>query len=586
MFKNVKIGSKLLIILAINIALLVVIGLIAGKSATNINDRLGLIFDRDLQGMVFLLEADRDLHQAFIAERTMIFATPGTEEYKSQMNDYTSNKKQADTRVDKFAGTSSVAAQHDLVKKYKADRVKWDEISLDLLERRANGAPTEELSAISLGEGQKRFDTMRENINILTEDLQKQAETAKAEAYNAYTQMEYIIISLTALSVLLGAGLTLLISKSVTVPIEKLMIFSKELGSGKHPVPLNMDRSDELGQLSASFDQMNITLQQNNAEIAAKSKEAEEKAVAAEEAMLRAEEAKREAERAKALGMHQAADQLEEIVNQIASESGQLNDLINDSKNGSEVQKKRTSETAVAMEEMNATVLDVASNAAKAAENADDAKHMAEEGSGIVQKVVVSIETLNSETENLNKEMGELGQHADAIGQIMTVISDIADQTNLLALNAAIEAARAGEAGRGFAVVADEVRKLAEKTMTATQEVGNAINAIQQSAQKSINSVEQTSDMVQNSTNLTEEAGNSLEKIMALVTNTADQVQAIAAASEEQSATFEEINKVSAEIDMIASENAEAMINSSHSMEELAELSDRLRHLTSELKKA
>jgi len=586
MLSNIRIGNKLLLILSVNIVLLIVIGSVAAISSQSISQRLQQIFNRDLRGTVFLLEADRDLHQAFIAERTMIFATPGTKAYEGQMGDYTSNKGQADTRMDKFAAIASTQEQRDLVKQYKSDRVLWDEVSLKILKDKAAGVSIDELSELSLGEGQKRFDTMRENINTLTEALEKQAVQAEEEAMSSYESLLVIIVVLTVASALVGAGSTLLVTRNITVPIRKLMEFTACLTSGECPEELNFKRRDEIGSLAASFDNMNRTLQHNIEEIAAKSREAEEKADAAENAMREAEAAKEEALTAKRDGMLQAAGQLEDIVSQIASASEELNAQIQESRQGSEIQRERTAEAATAMEEMNATVLEVASNASNAAENADAARSRAEEGGDVVTKVVESIAMLNKETEQLHREMSDLGKQADAIGQIMTVISDIADQTNLLALNAAIEAARAGEAGRGFAVVADEVRKLAEKTMTATQEVGSAIASIQDSTKKSIRSMDQTATMVNNSTELTGKAGQSLTSIIEIIENTADQVRAIATAAEEQSATSEQINRGTEEINRISADTAEAMSQSALAMEDIARLSDKLRMLIDDMKQS
>ncbi|GHV54337.1 hypothetical protein FACS1894206_06890 [Deltaproteobacteria bacterium] len=145
---------------------------------------------------------------------------------------------------------------------------------------------------------------------------------------------------------------------------------------------------------------------------------------------------------------------------------------------GAEMQRARVESTASAMTEMNSTVMEVARNAGQASEQSEKTKDKANDGAELVNQVVKAINLVNKISGVLQTNMQELGAQAESIGGVMNVISDIADQTNLLALNAAIEAARAGEAGRGFAVVADEVRKLAEKTMSATQEVGGSITAI------------------------------------------------------------------------------------------------------------
>ena len=586
MLKNIGIGKKLALILVVNLILLAVIGSLAGLSARSINADLQRIFNRDLKGLVFLLEADRDLHQAFIAERTLLLTPPDSKDFTGQMKDYTDNKQQADTRVGKFAATTGDAAQLDLVKQYEAGRKAWDEVSLSIVKSREMGGSVEDLYALSLGESMRRFDAMREHINVLTETLMQQAESAEESAQASFASLLTVIVALTLGSALLGALCTLLVTRNITKPMRQLVEFTKRLAAGEFPPPLNFLRRDEVGALADTFDNMNQTLQHNMDEIAAKSREAEEKAKAAEEAMREADEARRQAELARAEGMHQAAAQLEHIVSQVASASEELNAQIRESQRGSELQRERTAEAATAMEEMNATVLEVARNAADASTNAHEARQQAENGGTVVGRVTDSIANLNRETKQLQTEMNDLGGQAQAIGQVMAVISDIADQTNLLALNAAIEAARAGEAGRGFAVVADEVRKLAEKTMTATREVGEAIDNIQTSTTRSIRSMDQTLQMVGNSTELSREAGESLSQIVGIIEHTADQVTAIATAAEEQSATSEQINRSTEEVNTIAGETAQAMQQSAQAMEDMARLSEELNEIITEMKRA
>jgi len=264
----------------------------------------------------------------------------------------------------------------------------------------------------------------------------------------------------------------------------------------------------------------------------------------------------------------------------ISEYSEELSGQTDEVAHGAELQKQRAQETATAMEEMNATVLEVASNAGKAAEQADETRRQAEAGADVVNRAVAAITTVRERSEALKQNMGSLGKQAEGIGQVLNVISDIADQTNLLALNAAIEAARAGDAGRGFAVVADEVRKLAEKTMTATQEVGDAIKAIQSGARTNMASVDEAAQAVGTATELVNESGEALNSIRSLVDQSADQVRAIATAAEEQSATSEQINRSVEEVNAVAQDTADGMARAREHVERLMELARTLERVS------
>ena len=210
------------------------------------------------------------------------------------------------------------------------------------------------------------------------------------------------------------------------------------------------------------------------------------------------------------------ANRVTVLSERLSSAGEEISAQVEESSKGSELQRDRTMEVATAMEEMNATVLEVAQNAADASQNADNVRQQAQNGSDIVDKVIKAINTVEGQATNLKQNMTDLGGKVEDNGRVMNVINDIADQTNLLALNAAIEAARAGEAGRGFAVVADEVRKLAEKTMNATKEVESAINVIQTGTRQSIDETGQAVESVEQSTSLAGQAGKALEKILEL----------------------------------------------------------------------
>ncbi len=271
------------------------------------------------------------------------------------------------------------------------------------------------------------------------------------------------------------------------------------------------------------------------------------------------------------------------ISRQVAEASKELSAQVGQVSHGTEIQRDRVNSTATAMEEMNATVLEVAKNAGLAREQAETTQQKAKEGSEIVRHVIDAIRQVEGASRELDTNMRELGAQAENIGGVMNVISDIADQTNLLALNAAIEAARAGEAGRGFAVVADEVRKLAEKTMSATSEVGNSITGIQAATTKNIDRVAVAAERAGKATELASTSGEALTEILNLASGNAALITSIAAASEQQSATSEEINHAVEEIHRIAADSSEGMHDAASAVQGLARLSDDLKVLLDRL---
>ena len=380
--------------------------------------------------------------------------------------------------------------------------------------------------------------------------------------------------------------LSVMIGLRVSAPVRKITRYVLDVAGGKKDAVLDVHSRDDMGELAEALRAM-VKKQDNlMLEAGEKAEEARKKAEEAACAMEEARLAQQQAEQAKRDGMISAAGQIEGVVEKLNGAINNIAAQVEQSDEALSHAASRLAETATAMEEMNSAVLEVAKNAGLAADVSTSARQKATDGTAVVTQSVAGIQEVQSQSLALKEDMVRLDEHARAINQIMSVISDIADQTNLLALNAAIEAARAGEAGRGFAVVADEVRKLAEKTMTSTTEVGNAIKAIQESAEQSTHQVEQAVQNIAKATEFSNKSGESLNEILEMVEHTADEVRTIATAREEQSATSEEITKSIAEVNDITSTTSEAMREAAKALESLRRRSQELVTLIEEMKNA
>ncbi len=390
---------------------------------------------------------------------------------------------------------------------------------------------------------------------------------------------------LVGLALIIGLAFAFSITRAIVVPLRRTQEFAREVAEGHLDRELTVNSNDETGMLADSLRVMVESLKRNIQAAEEKSREAEAKGREATEAMKAAQEAQKMAENARRDGMLAAAGQLEGVVEVVSSASVQLSAQIEESDKGAQFSADRLSEAATAMNQMNAAVQEVARNAAQASTVSSEMRSRAEHGADIVQHSLASIQQVHEVSSTLKHDMVQLNDHAQSISDIMSVISDIADQTNLLALNAAIEAARAGEAGRGFAVVADEVRKLAEKTMASTQDVGNAIRAIQESTAKSMESMDRAVEQVEQATGYANQSGEALQQIVSDAEVTADEVRAIATAAEEQSAASDEINKSIIHIHETVAQNAQAMNQASQAVNSLAEQTQGLSRLIEDMKR-
>jgi len=340
----------------------------------------------------------------------------------------------------------------------------------------------------------------------------------------------------TVLAMFFGVLAAWAITRQITLPLKQTLIAVDRVASGDLTHNLTLGRRDELGQLQSSIQRMTISLRE-------------------------------------------LIGGISDGVTQIASAAEELSAVTEQTSAGVNSQKVETDQVATAMHQMTATVQEVARNAEEASEAAVAADQQAREGDKVVNEAIAQIERLASEVGHSTEAMGELKRESDKIGSVLDVIKSVAQQTNLLALNAAIEAARAGEAGRGFAVVADEVRSLAQRTQKSTEEIEDLIAGLQNGTQQVATIMDNSRELTTSSVELTRRAGGALESITKTVSAIQSMNQQIAAAAEQQSATAEEINRSVLNVRDVSEQTSAASEETAASSVELARLGTHLQGL-------
>jgi len=378
---------------------------------------------------------------------------------------------------------------------------------------------------------------LSELVEQLGDAAAQRSETIRADAQSTASFGPIIMI---LASVVVALFSLWLVNRRIIEPIRNLIEHIARLSQGKFAERVDASRADELGRLAAAANVLRDFLADT-------------------------------------------FTRLQQSTSNLDSASGELNAIARLMANGAREQFSRTDQVATAMHEMSATAQEVSRHAAEAAQAADDADHSAQQGEAVMRGTIATITDMSNEIASTADVIRRLEGDSGRIGKVLEVIRGIADQTNLLVLNAAIEAARAGDAGRGFAVVADEVRTLAQRTAESTAEIHQIIDTVQTGASNAVRAIESGQARSEQGVGQVTEAGQMLQRITEAVEAIRDMNRQIATAAEEQTAVAEDISRNLTEITSIATTNQQNVERTEAASQNLHGLSAQLTEVTRRL---
>jgi methyl-accepting chemotaxis protein len=540
LIRNLKIRTKLNILVFFASLLMVVIG-VTGLFGMNIsNSAFSSVYNEKL---LYIIQLNEMRNQQMLIRTELLEA--GLEKDAFEILG----------RIDKVR--SSIFKIETLLIEYNKHPMASEEKGLfdTFINRRMDFGKNGVLPIIELLQAEKfdqvhtlRKEIMNPGYAKASDGIDALIQLQVDEAHKEYIKVEKTtkIIRVAAIAAIV-AGLTLsiilglLTTRSVNCGVKELSITAKKLANGDLTARVDWNSTDELGDLGRAFNQMATEFS----------------------ALIN--------------GVRHSADQVASAA-ALHSKTAEKVSTISGS------QTEQANNAASSIEDLNAAVKEIAQKTDEVVISANQASSMAGEGQEVVNKAVQGIQQVASTVSESAKLMTALGARSDEIGQIVKVIKDIAEQTNLLALNAAIEAARAGEQGRGFAVVADEVRKLAERTASATAEISTMIEAIQTETGTAVANMEKGSTQVGEGVTLANQAGLSLQNINSSVKRVVTMIEQISAATKSQSAATNEITQRVEHIASMARENTDSVDETTHASHDLQMLSEQLQKVVSRFK--
>ena len=539
MLSNIKIGMRLTLAFALILVFVVIMALVAFNKMANIQDSLEQI----TKSNNVKISLANDALKAFgnLKEALLSIAAAQTEEQRlEEKREVGEARKKYREALDALTTKETSKEGQALLAKIR-EAIKIAAVPNNEVIKLAEAGKSVEAGQHYIIVGMPLNDKLDDEFSGMLEYQNKQANSRYNEAVSSYNSARLFLGIIAGGIIVLSLCISFVITRSIINPIANLASQADLMAQGDLRATFTNNSRDEIGQLSNSFQTMSENLRSIIGQVSSTS-------------------------------------------TQVTTASHQLNTTAERIANGAEEVAAQAGTVATAGEEMSATSSEIAQNCQMAAEGAQLASQTASNGAEVVERTVAVMGQIAEKVQESARTLESLGVRSDQIGAIIGTIEDIADQTNLLALNAAIEAARAGEQGRGFAVVADEVRALAERTTRATKEIGVMIKAIQSETKNAVTAMEQGVKQVEYGTVEAAKSGQALQGIMEQINAVAMQVNQIATAAEEQTATTSEISNNMMKITQVVHQSSQGAHESASAAAQLNGNAEELQRLVRQFK--